>query len=88
MPDFLLVDVSPRRGTTCAACGDETPVECGLPVDDAGDFVANDYTGEWAGVPACRRCYDFHAAHGPAALEAMVEELHRARAAAPEVPRG
>lgn len=49
--------------STCAACGEETPARWGLPVAD-GEVVENDYVGDWGGVPACRACFEIHAAGG------------------------
>jgi hypothetical protein len=72
MGEILVIDLTPRPLTDCAACGVECISEQGLPVDDNGDFVDNDFAGEWGGVPACRRCFDVHAAGGVAALEAML----------------
>lgn len=77
---LLIIDLNPRMWTNCHACGAECPSEQGLPVDECGDYVANDYTGEWGGVPACRRCYDVHAAGGPAALYAMLRHQEPAHA--------
>lgn len=77
VPTILVVNLSAPPYVECAACGDEVPSEQGLPVDTSGDFVDNDYDGEWGGVPACRRCYDVHAAGGAAALEAMLAHLRR-----------
>jgi hypothetical protein len=75
MSDVLTIRLDPPRWTTCHACGADCAVEQGLPVDETGAYVANDYEGEWAGVPACRRCFDVHAAGGPAALDAMLAHM-------------
>jgi hypothetical protein len=45
--------------TECSVCGTETPVGWGLPVWN-GFIVANDWPGEWGGVPACQSCWAKH----------------------------
>lgn len=69
-----------RDRTLCVACGDDASGQHGLAVDDAGELVANDYAGEWAGVAACEACYTFHRDHGPAALLAHLAALTKLRA--------
>jgi hypothetical protein len=40
----------------CYVCDQDTSHEQGIAIyEDL--IVPNDYTGEWGGVPACRRCY-------------------------------
>jgi hypothetical protein len=63
------------RGTTCHACGAECAVQYGLPVDDSGHYVENDYAGDWAGVPACRACYQAHANGGGVGLTIRLRAL-------------
>jgi hypothetical protein len=60
--DVVVIDIREYYGTaTCCICGTETPSHWGVPVDsETGEIVANDFEGEWGGVPACREC---HAAH-------------------------
>jgi len=42
-------------------CGVETPTRWGLPVDsETAQIVANDFEGEWGGIPACRECWERH----------------------------
>lgn len=60
MADVLEIELWPRWAE-CWACGAETPCQWGLPIDDCGDLVSNDYEGEWGGVPACQRCCEAHA---------------------------
>lgn len=48
--------------TPCVSCGDEASGHHALPVDTDGEIVSNDYGGEWAGMPACERCFAIHAA--------------------------
>lgn len=79
----LTIQLDNNRGTECRACGAECPVRYGLPVDDTGDFVENNFDGEWAGVPACKACYDAHAEAGVAGLKIRlraVRELSRGHA--------
>lgn len=45
--------------TECTVCGADTPAEWGLPVWN-GMIVANDWPGEWGGVPACESCWAKH----------------------------
>jgi hypothetical protein len=64
------------RGATCHACGAECAVRYGLPVDgELGEYVENDFVGEWAGVPACKPCYDAHAEGGVAGLRIRLRAL-------------
>jgi hypothetical protein len=65
--------------TACRACG-EPADNCGIPVDTTGRIVHVGYTGEWVGAPACRGCYEVHAAGGPEALDAHVKATRRLRA--------
>jgi hypothetical protein len=61
LKDLLIIDLS-EAWTTCLRCGKETPHQWGLPVDAmSGGIVPNWYEGEWAGIPACRECYEKHA---------------------------
>lgn len=63
-------------GATCHACGAECAVRYGLPVDgETGDYVENDFVGEWAAVPACRPCYQAHADGGVAGLRIRLRAL-------------
>jgi hypothetical protein len=49
------------RFALCCMCGKETPCRWGLPVDsETGEIVANDFPGEWGGVPACKDCWKAH----------------------------
>lgn len=48
--------------TTCHRCGTETPVKWGLPVGEGGEVVPDWWEGWWGGVPACKACYEAHAA--------------------------
>lgn len=60
MMEFLVIDLNPRD-QICARCGAVCPVGHGLPVDESGMVVPNWYQGDWAGVPACKKCHDEHA---------------------------
>ncbi|HEY7233885.1 MAG TPA: hypothetical protein VH539_07030 [Gemmatimonadaceae bacterium] len=71
----LIINLSPRRDTRCHACGATCAVEYGLAVDPTGEFVENDYAGEWGGVPACKPCFDVHRALGVAGLKLRLETL-------------
>jgi hypothetical protein len=44
----------------CCICGEWDVSQWGVPVDDIGLIVANDYEGEWGGVPACKKCWQEH----------------------------
>lgn len=48
----------------CCVCGETDMGRWGVPVDDTGLIVANDYAGEWSGKPACRKCWEIHDAGG------------------------
>lgn len=65
---ILVIDLT-ERWTECHRCGAETPCKWGLPVDESGSYVPTWYQGEWAGVPACKACYEWH--------EALSEKIHR-----------
>ena len=55
-----VIDLSPRF-SQCSMCGVETPTRWGLPVDsETAQIVANDFKGEWGGIPACRECWERH----------------------------
>jgi hypothetical protein len=42
-------------------CGEDTPSKWGLPIcSEDGTIVANDYEGEWGGIPACESCWAKH----------------------------
>lgn len=69
----IVIRLDDHYVATCSQCDAITNDRCGLPVDDTGEVVANDYPGDWGGVAACRRCFDIHAAGGPAALEAFLK---------------
>ena len=45
--------------TECTICGADTPSKWGVPVW-SGMIVANDWPGDWGGVPACKSCYEQH----------------------------
>ena len=46
----------------CCLCGIHCPSTHGIPVDSGcGIIVANDFEGEWGGMPACKSCHDRHA---------------------------
>ena len=45
----------------CCVCGEDAPSCWGIPVDsDNGLIVANDFDGEWGGMPACKSCWQRH----------------------------
>lgn len=50
-----------ERWVECWACGAGTPYRWGLPHDDCGDLVPNEYQGETGNYPCCERCYEAHA---------------------------
>ena len=56
----MIIDLWPIE-VTCCMCGVISPGKWGIPVGETGEIVANDFDGEWAGVPACQRCHDRHA---------------------------
>lgn len=56
--DVEVINLS-ARWTDCTVCGEETPAAWGLPVWN-GLIVANDWPGEWGGVPACEACWEQH----------------------------
>lgn len=45
--------------TECTVCGADTLEGWGLPIWN-GLIVANDWPGEWGGVPACESCWERH----------------------------
>ena len=46
---------------TCCVCGEDCLSLWGLPVSsETGEIVANDFEGEWGGVPACQSCWSRH----------------------------
>lgn len=48
-----------RPTYSCGACEQETDEELlGIPMYD-GQVLPNEWDGEWAGFPACRRCYNW-----------------------------
>lgn len=55
--DVIVLD---EKWTECHRCGAETLHCWGLPVDEFGDYVPNDYQGEWGGVTGCERCWREH----------------------------
>lgn len=56
-----------RLVTACSNCSTEAAdAGCSLPVDNNCDYVAvANTTTEWGAVPACRACFNLHAASGP-----------------------
>lgn len=45
----------------CCVCGEWDVSQWGVPVDSvSGEIVANEFEGEWGGVPVCRECYAKH----------------------------
>lgn len=50
---------TPGWGDECYVCGEPASGFHGLPIFN-GDVMSNDWPGEWAGVPACLRCYEKH----------------------------
>lgn len=59
---------------TCAACGADTLAQQGLPMSN-GEFVANDFQGEWGGAPACRECFEAHRDGGLVGLNIRLQAL-------------
>lgn len=46
----------------CCICGITTVSQWGIPVSsETAEIVANEFSGEWGAVPACRECHDRHA---------------------------
>jgi len=66
-----------ERWVDCIACGAPTLPEQGLPMYE-GEFVPNDWEGEWGGFTACRTCYTIHKRGGPVALNAHLAALDAA----------
>lgn len=58
---ILVIDLNPRE-QECHRCGEVCPVKYGLPVGTDGRYVPNWFDGDWAGVAACKKCHDEHAA--------------------------
>jgi len=56
---ILVIDLNPRE-QICHRCNVTCSAEYGLPVGPDGGYVPNWYEGEWAGVPSCRTCYEWH----------------------------
>lgn len=56
-----VIDLYPP-GAYCCICGEWDLSRWGVPVDDTGLIVANDYEGEWGAKPACERCWREHEA--------------------------
>lgn len=54
----VIVDLS-AHWADCHVCGEPTPCRWGLPVWN-GFIVANDWPGDWGGVPACQSCWARH----------------------------
>ncbi|HEY2378922.1 MAG TPA: hypothetical protein VGH98_23285, partial [Gemmatimonadaceae bacterium] len=76
----LTVSLSVERqsaGVDCYACGVETHIEYGLPVDEHGDFYETDDQGDFTIVPACRECFAVHAEHGAAGLAIRLRALEQ-----------
>lgn len=59
MADRITVIDLNERWSDCHVCGEPTPARWGLPVWN-GFIVANDWPGEWGGVPACESCWEKH----------------------------
>ena len=55
-----VINLWDEHWTECFLCGKETPSRWGIPVNPEARIVPNNYTGEWAGVPACRECFETH----------------------------
>jgi hypothetical protein len=53
--DNLIIELWPPIDD-CCVCGAVTEMEYGLPMYES-DIVPADWTGEWAGFTACRRCH-------------------------------
>ncbi len=59
---YLVIELD-TEPITCSVCGREDWQQWGLPVSsETGEIVANDYPGEWGGIPACRECWAKHEA--------------------------
>lgn len=48
-----------ERWTDCHICGEPTLAKWGVPTWN-GSIVANDWPGDWGGVPACEKCWEEH----------------------------
>lgn len=57
--------------TDCSVCGAPTPARWGVPRDDTGLIVGNDYAGPWGGTPACQGCYRLHQTGALTGLETL-----------------
>ena len=51
----LVIDLSPP-GDVCVVCEAAANPRKGIPMYE-GDVVPNDWNGDWAGYPACDRCF-------------------------------
>lgn len=59
-PWVTVINLSVRTAQ-CSVCGREDLSQWGLPVSsETGEIVANDYPGDWGGIPACRECWLAH----------------------------
>lgn len=55
-----IIDLHPITHT-CCICGQEDLSRWGVPIDSGtGLVVANEFTGDWCGKPACRDCWRRH----------------------------
>ena len=59
MNDKLVIDMN-ARGHQCCVCGEWDETQWGLPIGPHGAIVSNDWVGDWAGKPACRKCWQEH----------------------------
>lgn len=83
---MVVIDLN-ERWADCHICGEPTPSRWGVPVWN-GEIVANDWPGEWGGVPACEKCWAEHergmhvqypTPTDPAAVAALVAEKEASR---------
>jgi hypothetical protein len=55
-PKIFIINLNEHH-SECSICGDLTTPKCGIPMYE--DMVLpDDWSGEWFGQPACRRCFE------------------------------
>lgn len=59
MRDITIIDMHQPQ-VNCCICNKISKNNWGVPIDDAGVIVSNDYKGEWSSKPACKSCWEKH----------------------------
>jgi hypothetical protein len=55
-----VIDLNVRHAR-CCICGEWDLSKWGVPIDmETALIVANDFEGDWAGKPACQKCWAKH----------------------------